>query len=200
MKDTKEKILIGAFKLFLEYNYEKVTVSDMEDIIGMTRGAIFYHSKNKEELFKQVIDRFVIDTQRLKNKVDINNINTFEEFITRYLAGIKSTMERMKSLEVSNIYKGYFSLISQAGIYYPNFNDKLGVIISEEYNTWERMILKAKEKGELKSDVEAHNIIIMFRSSFLGLSFEQSQFVGLDVKVLEEYYNHCYKLIKNQTE
>ncbi len=200
MKDTKEKILIGAFKLFLEYNYEKVTVNDMEDVIGMTRGAIFYHCKNKEELFKQVIDRFIIDTQRLKNKVDINNINTFEEFITGYLTGVKLTMERMKSLEVSNIYKGYFSLISQAGIHYPDFKNKLEVIINEEYNTWEQMILKAKEKGELKCDVETRNIIIMFRSSFLGLSFEQSQFLGLDVKALEGYYNYCYKLIKNQAK
>lgn len=199
MKDTKEKILIGAFKLFLEYNYEKVTVNDMEEIIGLTRGSIFYHVKNKEHLFKLVIDRFIIDTQRLKNKVEITNISTFEEFIMEYLSGIKSTMERMKSFEVSNIYKGYFSLISQAGLYYPNFNDKLKMIVNEEFETWEKIILQAKNTGELKNDIETSNIVIMFRSSFLGLSFEQSQFMGLDVNALEEYYNYCYKLIKKET-
>lgn len=196
MKNTKEKIAFGAFRLFLEYNYEKVTVKDMEEVIGMTRGAIFYHVKNKEDLFRQVVDRFIIDAQHLKNKVDTDDIATFEVFLERYLSGIKRTMDKMKALNVTNIYKGYFALISQAGIYYPNFSTKLRVIINEEYKTWEAMILKAKDSGELKEDIEASDIIAMFRSAFLGLSFEQSQFVGLDLESLERYFKNCYKLIK----
>lgn len=196
IKDTKEKIILGAFRLFLEHNYEKVTVSDMEEVIGMTRGAIFYHVKNKEDLFRQVIDRFILDAQRLKNKVDTADISTFEEFLMRYLYGIKLTMEQMKSFEVANIYKGYFSLISQAGVYYSGFSVKLENILKEEYNIWEAMILKAINTGELREDIEVSNIIVMFRSSFLGLSFEQSQFVGLDIIKLEHYYKFSYKLIK----
>lgn len=199
MKDTKEKISLGAFRLFLENNYEKVTVNEMEEVIGMTRGAIFYHVKNKEELFRLVIDKFILDTQRLKNKINMENITTFEEFLMRYLSGIKLTMERMKSLEVSNIYKGYFSLISQAGVYYSGFGTKLEVIINEEYKIWETVILKAINDKELKEDLEVANIIVMFRSSYLGLSFEQSLFIGLDIEKLENYYKYCYKLIKKQS-
>ena len=196
MKDTKEKIALGAFKLFLESNYEKVTVSEIERAIGMTRGAIFYHVKNKEDLFKLVIDRFILNAQRLKNKVDLSNISTFEEFITRYLQGIKNTMERMKSLDVPNLYKGYFLLITQAGVYYPNFSKKLGAIISEEYDIWKEIIQMSVESGELREDVDIYSVITMFRSSFLGLSFEQSQFTGLDLSRLGSYYNYSYKLIK----
>lgn len=42
MKDYNlDRILIPAFKLFMTYNYEKVSTSLLEQETGLTRGAIF---------------------------------------------------------------------------------------------------------------------------------------------------------------
>ena len=52
MENTKEFIIDEAFKLFLDHSYEAVSISDISQAIGFTKGALYHHFKNKEELFK----------------------------------------------------------------------------------------------------------------------------------------------------
>lgn len=51
-------ILKEAFKLFLQRNVEKVTVPELERVTKLQRGAIFYHFKDKETIFKEVIAKY----------------------------------------------------------------------------------------------------------------------------------------------
>lgn len=57
-KNSRNLILKETFKLFLQKNVEKVTVPDLEKATGIQRGTIFYHFKDKEALFIEVIDRY----------------------------------------------------------------------------------------------------------------------------------------------
>lgn len=50
-KSTKDKLLIEAFKLFTSKPYDRVTFADLEQATGLSRGAILYHIKTKENLF-----------------------------------------------------------------------------------------------------------------------------------------------------
>ena len=110
---TKERIIEEAFKLFLNHNYEKVSISDLEQAVGKTRGAIFYFFKNKEELFNEVIDTYIVKTQKPSEKFNFDANVSLEQFIYLYINGINATMSKMLSLSVVNIYKGYFSLYMQ---------------------------------------------------------------------------------------
>ena len=55
---TKNNILLQAFKLYLANNVDRVTVEDLEKNTGASRGAIFYHFQNKENIFNTVCDTF----------------------------------------------------------------------------------------------------------------------------------------------
>ena len=60
-KDTKKRELIlrESFKLFLARGYDAVSFTDIEREAKVTRGAIFHHFANKEDLFRHVAERFV---------------------------------------------------------------------------------------------------------------------------------------------
>ncbi len=47
----RRQILDGARRCFAEYGYEKATVRRLEKAIGMSRGAIFHHFRDKDTLF-----------------------------------------------------------------------------------------------------------------------------------------------------
>ena len=47
-KDKTDYILQEAFKLFLSKEYVNVTTGDLEEATGITRGSIYYRTKNKE--------------------------------------------------------------------------------------------------------------------------------------------------------
>ena len=42
-KPTKNRLLIEAFKLFAHKPYDRVTFADLEEVTGLSRGAILYH-------------------------------------------------------------------------------------------------------------------------------------------------------------
>lgn len=48
-----------VFKLFLSKGYNTVSFTDVERVAKVTRGAIFHHFSNKEDLFKHVADQFI---------------------------------------------------------------------------------------------------------------------------------------------
>lgn len=56
-EQTVEKILEVSHKLFVEKGYDKTTIKDIIDAVGMSKGIIYYHFKSKEEVFDAVMKR-----------------------------------------------------------------------------------------------------------------------------------------------
>ena len=57
-EETVNLILDVSERLFLEKGYEHTTVQDIiDDLGGLTKGAIYHHFKSKEDILKAVIDR-----------------------------------------------------------------------------------------------------------------------------------------------
>ena len=55
MQDTKEKILLAALKLFAQDGYKAVSVSQISGALGMTKGALYKHYKNKRDIFAHIV-------------------------------------------------------------------------------------------------------------------------------------------------
>lgn len=67
MADTKENILHTALRLFARDGYEAVSVSDIAGELGMTKGALYKHYKNKRDLFDRIVERiYQIDAESAK--------------------------------------------------------------------------------------------------------------------------------------
>ena len=65
MGDTKEKILMTALRLFAKDGYEGVSVRNIAEELGMTKGALYRHYKNKRDIFDSIVERiFQIDAKR----------------------------------------------------------------------------------------------------------------------------------------
>ena len=67
MSDTRERILMTALHLFARDGYEAVSVSTIAGELGMTKGALYKHYKNKRDIFDSIVERmYQIDSQRAK--------------------------------------------------------------------------------------------------------------------------------------
>lgn len=65
MVDTKEQILLTALRLFARDGYEAVSVSTLAGELGMSKGALYKHYKNKRDIFDQIVAQmYRIDAQR----------------------------------------------------------------------------------------------------------------------------------------
>jgi TetR/AcrR family transcriptional regulator, transcriptional repressor of aconitase len=56
LEARRQRILAGARACFARYGYEGATVRRLEEEIGLSRGAIFHHFRDKESLFLAVAE------------------------------------------------------------------------------------------------------------------------------------------------
>lgn len=57
MKTSKEEILLTALKLFAERGFEAVSTSMIARELGITKGALYRHFKNKQAIFDSIIEK-----------------------------------------------------------------------------------------------------------------------------------------------
>jgi AcrR family transcriptional regulator len=88
-QDTERLILNQAMRLFLEKGYHGTSINDITQAVGLTKGAIYWHFKSKENLLRRVMEeyetRFLDGLIRAVGEVDGKAFDKFEKF-NRYNA------------------------------------------------------------------------------------------------------------------
>ncbi|OQY09435.1 MAG: hypothetical protein B6I28_03025 [Fusobacteriia bacterium 4572_132] len=73
MKNLQNKIITVFYELVAEKGYDKASMNDIVKKAGISKGAIYHHFKNKEELFCKVIE--VVFLQNDSEEIfDLNQI------------------------------------------------------------------------------------------------------------------------------
>ena len=54
-RDTRERILEVAIDLFIEEGYEKTSLREIAERVGVTKPALYYHFENKEAIFRTLL-------------------------------------------------------------------------------------------------------------------------------------------------
>ncbi len=75
---TVEKILEVSQRLFLTKGYDNTTIQDIVDELGgLTRGAIYHHFKSKEEIMDALTNKMFREKNpfdTVKNQKDLNGL------------------------------------------------------------------------------------------------------------------------------
>ena len=73
VEDRRDKILLKALELYMVEGYANVSITDLQSALDMGRGTLYYYFKDKDELFQEVVDMFLI-AEALTTLVDMNPI------------------------------------------------------------------------------------------------------------------------------
>jgi AcrR family transcriptional regulator len=56
--NTEERILKQAMRLFLEKGYHGTSIDDITQAAGLTKGALYWHFRGKEDLLQKIVEEF----------------------------------------------------------------------------------------------------------------------------------------------
>ena len=198
-EERRNQILVGAFKLFLVKEYADVTTADLEEIIGLSRGAIYYKVKNKEGLYRAVIDKFVFEllSNSLKREELASNEKPFLSFIMNELNLTKERMNSVRNTLIDANSTEYINLLSSAKFHYAGFNDRCKALEQEIIQLWLTYYEKGLSARELNQSIDPLLVVSMFRSLYYGDSFIHS-ITGneLDIDELKKKYLLLYNSIR----
>lgn len=87
LHDTRKKIIKTASRLFSEYGYFGVSMSDIAEKLDITKAALYYHFTGKPEIYKNVLDTTFYDLKismlELSKEKNVNN--KLRKLIYKYL-------------------------------------------------------------------------------------------------------------------
>ncbi|MCX6244944.1 MAG: helix-turn-helix domain containing protein [Bacteroidetes bacterium] len=194
MSDTKEYIIDQAYKLFLDKSYEAVSISDISKAIGFTKGALYHHFINKEELFKAVIDKYlnVISLRDIKEDI------TLAEFIEFNISYVTRIVNTVCIDDLPFVPVNYLSLMIDALRHYPGYAEKEERFFTREIDKLDVILKRAVKNGEIREDIDTYLIAQNFFSITVGIAadmFRQNSPEQAIAAFKDQMYQ-LYKLLK----
>lgn len=192
---SKNKILIEAFKLFASKPFDKVTFADLENATGLSRGAILYHVKTKENLFNMTLDELIFKRTTIAIAPNTTGLwDHIEVFIQERI----DEQEYFASLGIANINKAFMNVECSAFAYSTKMQEFSTSWLKRELEYWTVIFDNAIATGEILKSVEPILDSNIFLNIFMGASYIGASLLnGYDLLKLKEEYRILYDRIKN---
>jgi TetR/AcrR family transcriptional regulator, transcriptional repressor for nem operon len=196
MNDSREHILKTAFILFINKGYKAVTLSELEQATKLTKGAFYHYFKSKEDLFFGVIDKYFLSSF---HAFECQKISTLKALIAHNVKILEEKMLTLKTITGEKVPDPYYmTLILEAKKYFPSLEEKIKNTFRSQINLWEKVIVAAKESGEIKQDLESSVLAETYTSIGLGIMKNLILDENIDYAItkIKLQYNQLYRLIK----
>jgi TetR/AcrR family transcriptional repressor of nem operon len=164
MRDTKNYILGIAFKLFMQKNYKEVTMKEIVEKTGLSKGAFYHYFESKEKLFFEIFNYF------FSTAVNIDYYQYSKESLYRFYHDCLNVKDEFR-IEFQDI-KGkpgesyfdmnFFFLIFDGLKLFPEFRKRMEEFQEKELKAWTDTIKRARKNGEIKSVMSDQHIAMIF--------------------------------------
>ena len=200
-KSHKRELFRVAFKMFILKSFDGVSIPDIEKATGFTRGTIFHYADTKLDLFRQVVEYYVLERQDIDRKIQVADDCTLRQFIDTYVKGVEQTMETLHEIigmdvPMRDCSRAYLNMTSQVSVLLPEVHKAFLNAMAKEERLWIEVIGRGVESGELCSDVQPAILAKIMMSLFYGRAFQDSLINGMDPKLLKEEMLAVYEMIK----
>ena len=198
MPDLKNEIVNKSFFQFLNKGYKACSLKDLEIATGLTKGAFYYYFRNKEEILKAGIEKYLSAVSELGEE-EFLQIASLKEYICVVVEQKERNAEKLQGLiDFFIIEVAFFQLVLEVEGLFPEYRCRINELSKNRLSRWEYMILKAKQQGEIRADLDttvlARNLMSVSTSMLnIELSSENLRFTFSDMRLQFEQY---YLLIK----
>jgi len=168
--DTKEKLEIQALHFFALNDYERCSLNDIAEALGVTKGAIYHYFKNKDDLFHNSVLR-LLDVMEgwyvhslpsdIPLKLMLNNLFNMEESLVEI-----SETTGLGAFVVKPINTLYLMLSALKK--FPDLKDRLDDIYSGFRNALMEIMSAAIGKGEIHPDTDTEAVAFEITAFYEG--------------------------------
>jgi TetR/AcrR family transcriptional repressor of nem operon len=171
---TKDYILGVSLKLFLQKNYKEVTMKEIVNKTGLSKGAFYHYFESKEKLFYEVINNFFASVLNVDfNEYSKESLYKFYKDCTKKFDTLKIEFPGEKEDAGDNFFNmNFFFLIFDALKMFPEFRKKMEDYHKRELNAWTDIIKHAKKTGEIKTTMSDKQIAMIFIHTADGISMD----------------------------
>ncbi len=197
MNDTRDFIVERAFCLFLQRGYEGISIRDIQEAVGLSKGAIYHYFRSKEDIFGEAMDRYLLPAiQTLPETLDPESATPLRDAMDASLEWRDAYIARLRQItEQKGDDFRFFRLLFQVGEYYRDFHDKLVAGLATERERWRRALTLAVDRGEVQGNTDQELTLTLLMAVPVGLGLKAAVYAGLSIAVLRDVYERLYRTL-----
>jgi AcrR family transcriptional regulator len=157
-EDAKRRIIEAAMDVIAERGSERMRIDDVAQKLGVTKGAVYWYFKSKEDLVGAVLDRIRSDVQKVEFDSYYNR--PFEETLMQMYDRYALTDDRQRA-----IFFEAFALATR--------NTDVRHATREYYeglaSTFETVIRKERKQHFLQTQVDDEKLALLMVALYSGL-------------------------------
>ncbi|GEN50910.1 TetR/AcrR family transcriptional regulator [Alkalibacterium pelagium] len=172
-RETREKILNEAISVFEVKGYNKTSMRDIQIKAQVSKGTIYYHFKNKEELFLCCIKK--VSEESLKSWKEISS--NLQSATDKLYAWTELGIIEMRSPKTKSLFEYTNQLTeTEAG------HEHVEGLLKNELDAVKIIIEEGKDTGEFRKDLNSHDTSVILMNLVTG--FNEASLYGY--KTLDE--------------
>ena len=165
-QDTRDRILDAAEDVFYEKGYFQTALNEIAQVAGMTRGAIYWNFKNKEDVFNEMCNRvrklmmdLVVDASE---RDDGNPIEALKQTQARITREIVQNSRFRKVLTIILLRCEYTHEMNRVRVQMLEWRRYTNGLLEEA-------LTGAQKKRLLSQDLDIRMMVDMLRDSYWGM-------------------------------
>lgn len=153
---TRTQVLAAAAAAFAERGFPDVTMLDIAGLANMTKGAVYFHFANKEDLAVAVAEEFYAWLDQLWQDVrKLAPLEAVVEYFTRAAAGFRDNTMVQAGARLQIEFSAVDTVLPVP------FEDGIRVITE--------LLTRAREAGEIPADSEPEHLAFLLVAGFFGI-------------------------------
>lgn len=199
MNESKEHILTSSLQLFLQKGFKDVTMKDIVEKTGLSKGAFYHYFSSKEQVFEEVI-RFFFNDFFVEDFNEYSH-NSLEQFIHD---AVESLDRKLKSAKIVLQDKdhafnaNHYFLLFDALKLLPDFKQELLKRQKSELKAWTKIVTIARKNREIRSDMTDEQVakLFIFVSDGVGINLIMLEEMQKAKKELQTMWGGLYTSLK----
>jgi len=166
---TRERLLDAAENLFREQGVTRTSLAEVATAAGMTRGAVYWHFKDKADLFRAMCDRATLPLETLFDHsvadVGADPLGILRE---RSIGALRSLAEDPRAQNVFEIVFHKSELVDELAGLATAHRQERGACLAQI----EGIVRSAAEAGQLPGDIDAALATQALHALMVGIMHE----------------------------
>lgn len=164
--ETRNRILDAAEDIFHAQGVSRTSLADVAQAAGVTRGAIYWHFKNKDDLFEAMCERVCLPMEAMvEAQKEEHNLDPLARLRYLCLLVLSETVNNPHSRKVFDIMLHKCELVDATATIF--MRQKEGYM--EAMEDIERLLREAVAEGQLPSDLDIRLSAVTVHAMLLGL-------------------------------
>lgn len=196
---SKENIIKTAFILFLEKGYKEVTIKNIMDATGLSKGAIYHHFTSKKEIYDATLHTYyfkILNTDI--SKTITGNFKHDVEAIYRFAADLFYEIENLSTPSLDFPIRNFLSFQLESETHEDIRHNILKTVMHYRKDI-QNLVRHAMESNQIRKDLDVEAIAFHIISLMEGLALNHSTVKG-DIKNIllikyKQIFDAYFKLI-----